>query len=354
MRRAALLGACLSLLTFTPAIATEYSVAIFPAHGDRASAQDWEQAYQLATATPGLTAYFFAATWGEFVDDDHNRLEEFKSTVRHAQVSKLPGYLGIQVINTAQRGVPKEFKRTRWTKPELLIKFDDTLKQLASVTAADIKWLSIGNEADVYLADNEDELEDFLKFYEQAAKTARRYFPNAKIGITVTFDGFSGKRRKIVEQLVNVSDGVFITYYPVTPKLTLKTDTEAEQDIASMLTAYPSKPIYIQELGFPSSPVVGSSDAAQATYFKKMIATLNATPNISYVNLFLLHDFSPGVCKALQRAYKMIGSDFAALLCSLGLFDTNGKAKESWQVILDALKPVVSVPPPETEPEKSR
>lgn len=352
MIRAALLGACLSFLT-VPALAAEYSVSIFPAHGENASAQEWEQAYQLGTATPGLTAYFFAATWGELVDDDHNRLEEFKTTARHAQVTKLPGYLGIQVINTAQRGLPKDFKRARWTKPELLIKFDDTLKQLAGVAGADVKWLSIGNETDVYLADNEDELEDFLKFYEQGAKTARRYFPNAKIGITVTFDGFSGKRKTIVEQLINASDGVFITYYPVNPKLTLKSDTEIEQDITSLLAAYPTKPIYIQELGYPSSPVVGSSEALQAAYFKKMIASLNATPNVGFVNLFLLHDFSPGVCKALQRVYKITGSDFAAVLCSLGLFDTNGKAKESWQVILDALKPSAPAPVSETPPAKS-
>ena len=169
------------------------------------------------------------------------------------------------------RALPKDLQKKRWTRPELLLQFDETAQKLAAVGATDIKWISIGNEADVYLAEHDDEVDDFLKFYEQAAKTARRYFPNAKIGITVTFDGLTEKRKDLTAKLVAASDGVFLTYYPVTPRLTLKNDTQIAQDMTALLAAYPAKEIYFQELGYPSAEKIGSSEGQQADYFKKMI-----------------------------------------------------------------------------------
>lgn len=357
MRRAALLAAALTSLALTPASAAQYSVSVFPAHGEKATPEEWSQAYTLATRTPGLSAYFFAATWGELVDSDHNRFEEFRTIAQAGQAAKLPGYLGIQVINTAVRALPNDLQKKRWTKPELLLRFDETAQKLSAVAATDIKWISIGNEADVYLADHDDEVEDFLKFYEQAAKTARRYFPNAKIGITVTFDGLTGKRKDLVARLVAASDGVFMTYYPATPKLTMKDEAQIAQDMTALLTAYPNKEIYFQELGYPSSEKVGSSEAEQAAYFKKMLPQINAHPNIAYANIFLLHDLSPAVCKALLSFYKLSGSDYGAFLCSLGLFDTEGKPKESWSAIQEALKPQATpiAPAPEAPlPTKKR
>ncbi len=344
MKRLALLAASACLLAAGAAQAADYSIAIFPTKGEKASPRDWNDAYKLALQTPGVNAWFFAAMWSELEDGDHNRFPEY-ANIRTAAHPASPGFLGIQVINTAERGVPKDLRRKRWTNPEMLVQFDQTLQRLANVDGNKVKWLSIGNEADVYLAAHPDEVDDFVTFYRQAAAAARRYFPNAKIGVTVTFDGITGPRQDLTNGLIKLSDALFVTYYPVSADLTMKPDAQIDADLKAITSAALDKPIFFQELGYPSSSVVGASEDLQAAYFTRMIARFRDDPKVEFVNLFLLHDFSPAVCRELLKYYKLDGEEMSAFLCSLGLIGTNGTPKKSWDAIKAAFAPPDAAPP---------
>jgi len=335
------------LLSTCPVLAADIAITAFPAHGEKATNSDIDAAQKLATATPGITSYFFAATWDEIATEDSKRINDLKIAAYYGGQTSLPAYLGIQTINTTERGLPSRFRKARWTKTEMLLEFDEFLRGLVPTTGQNVRWLSLGNEADVYLAEHPDELEDYLSFYKKATISARRVFPSAKIGITVTYDGLTGERSAIAGKLIAASDAVFITYYPV--KFTVKSPEIIDKELTDLQAMFPEKQIIFQEIGFPSSPKLNSSETIQSAFFETTLPKLKASPAVGFINLFALHDFSPSVCRALQSQYNNKSEFFRDYLCTLGFFTTSGKPKKSWKSIETALHPVDT-----SSPEKKK
>jgi hypothetical protein len=94
----------------------------------------------------------------------------------------------------------------------------------------------------------------------------------------------------------------------------------------------------VQELGYPASPLNGSSDVQQAEFFTDAIAQWKLRADkMPFVSLFLLHDFTPQQCTDFSAYYNLPNQpQFIGYLCSLGLRKADGTARPSWQAVRTA------------------
>jgi hypothetical protein len=98
-------------------------------------------------------------------------------------------------------------------------------------------------------------------------------------------------------------------------------------------------PVLLQEVGYPSSDVLHSSEAEQVEFVQNVFAAWkSAGDSIPYLNYFLLHDFNEALCGALEGYYGLRNPNFHAYLCTLGLRQANGTPKLAWQTFVDETK----------------
>lgn len=259
----------------------------------------------------------------------------------HDTIGLIP-YFGVSLINTVKRDMPRDLLETPWDDPALLPRFEALIKATREKLPADLGFFVIGNEVDVYFEKNPAELGPYLSFYHQAHAIVRRYYPQARIGITVTYEGLIKGRSEIIRQVVAASDAAFFTLYPI---IDLKPETtdSINGHLDRLTAAAQGKDIYLQEVGFPSASGLGSSEQMQAEVFATMIPAIEARPQIKLASIFLLHDLDPKLCRGLVGYYGFTEAPTALatalydFLCSLGVRRLDGSAKPAWDVVAQLL-----------------
>ncbi|MDQ2768728.1 MAG: hypothetical protein M3Y30_16425, partial [Gemmatimonadota bacterium] len=170
---------------------------------------------------------------------------------------------------------------------------------------------------------------------------AHATMPGVRVGVTGGFEGVVGSSRAQMAALNTRSDVVMLTYYPIGEGFAVGAPTSARADFPAMLAAAGSKPVVIQELGYPASPLLGSSDAMQAEFFADAIdqwAGIDGA-RMPYVNLFLLHDFTDEECHAFGDYYGIPdNAQFEAYLCTLGLRHADGTPRVAWEAVVSAAR----------------
>lgn len=270
--------------------------------------------------------------------DLERRLGGFEYGVKQGLVP----YFGISIINTVKRDMPDDLISLKWEDPILLERFTKLVTELKSKLPESLPYFVIGNEVDVYFQKHPDEIGSYLAFYEKAKAVVKQNFPKAQIGISVTMEGLTKQERKeIVLKVVKSSDAAFFTFYPVFNMQPGKMGETAKY-LDLVIAAAGGKDVILQEIGFPSSTVVGSSPALQAEFYSNIIPAINVRPEIKMASIFVLHDLEPPLCSILTHYYG-IGAEnnangfFQEFLCSLGVHDMNGRPKPAWGVLATEL-----------------
>jgi hypothetical protein len=216
------------------------------------------------------------------------------------------------------------------------------LKAFLDTYGSQIDSIAIGNEVDVYLnSTTPPEWTDYATFYGAASTFIHTNYPAIRVGVTSTFDGATNSvSGPLMASLNSVSDVIMMNYYPLntnyTPINPSNIPALVAGDFATMLAhAAPlNKPILLQEVGFPSSTALGSSEALQATFVQSVFtAWLNAGDNIPYLNFFLLHDDTPAACQQIAAQFSVSDPNFVLFFCSLGLRNSNGTDKMAWPAL---------------------
>jgi exo-beta-1,3-glucanase (GH17 family) len=155
--------------------------------------------------------------------------------------------------------------------------------------------------------------------------------PQLSVGVTTTFSGYSAGNPAAVQALNAASDVVILTYYPLQGDSQVIAATAPATDLPMMISLAGNKPVVLQEAGFPSGTLNGSSDTDQqqfvASLFQSWRAAGSQMPFLSY---FLLYDLDATTCNALGVYYGSSDPAFLSFLCSLGLRTSDGTAKPAW------------------------
>ena len=109
-----------------------------------------------------------------------------------------------------------------------------------------------------------------------------------------------------------------------------------------MMKAVGDLPVLFQEVGYPSGylpvPSNGSSEEKQRAFMENFFAAIKAYPQIRFVSVLQLSDWSAAICDAFGQYYGSDAPPFKEYLCSLGLWTNDGKEKAAYQAFLAALK----------------
>ncbi len=297
------------------------------------------EALNLASSA-GAQGDVYTQTWKELEPSPGQfRLDDLKNTTAYVAGARgFQVFFGLQVINTVAREVPPDLQNVPFDSPQMIGRFHALIDAIAPILDAHYLYLSIGNEVDGYL-ETHDEWAAYATFYNDAVAYIHQKVPHLQVGVTVGFDGARRDTPQQVEKLTANSDVVILTYYPFDADFRVRDPSAPLTDFPLMLALAGDKPLILQEVGYPTSALLGSSEQKQAEFVRSVFqAWSQAEGRIPLLNFFLEHDLTADICHQLVGYYGVSGQKFYDFLCTLGLITADGRQKPAWQAFVDEAK----------------
>lgn len=240
--------------------------------------------------------------------------------------ANMPVMLTIGTIDTNNKFVPANFNSVAFDDISLRTAFKTMLtNMMPHLVNTQLVSLQIGNEVDAYLGTDPAAWAKYKIFFDDVAAHARTLRPGLLVGTTVTLTAaINPTLQPLVQSLQATADIISITYYPLNADFSVKSSAAVANEMAALVTAFSSKPIYFQEIGFPSGVGSASSEEMQRQFVADFFATWDifATqiPVVSWVNYT---EWSPATVNAFGTQYGVcpgpLCSGFKEFLQTLGL-----------------------------------
>ena len=288
---------------------------------------------------------------GQFVSYRWSDLEPSSGVYRFADFSRTLEYLGngrgfgillgLQVVNTNVKETPSDLLALPFDSLRVKQRFHTLIDSLARYLNPHVHYLSIGNEVDVYCSVHPDQWSAYRNFYDDAVRYIHSTVPGLRVGVTSTFSGATGSEAGQVSALNSSSDVYILTYYPLAENFLVRDPSSPQVDFPQMIRLAGARLLILQEVGYPSAQLLGSSEQKQADFVTYAFSAWSAAgKQLQFLNFFALHDFSEQLCDTLLRYYGVpdTAASFKAYLCSLGLRRADGTPKQSWQAMTDAAR----------------
>lgn len=276
------------------------------------------------------------ASAGTFTDPG-NALSSF-NTLLPAEGMKLS--LSIVPISTNLNLMPSNLKALNFDDPLVVCRFQKMLSFVFSkIPNLQLVSMQFGNEIDSYSTANQISFwAQYWSFFVQASNTAKQLRPGLKTSIVSTLYGANGHSSNVLaqgglQQIYNSSDIVALTYYPLNDNFTIKNISEIQSDINSIVSLYPSKPIYFNEIGLPSgASYVASSDTIQKQFISQVFKVWDQYANqITKLSFLRLNDLSLSAAQATAVTYSLPGNNqFIEYIQTLGLRTYTGSDKPAF------------------------
>jgi hypothetical protein len=240
-------------------------------------------------------------------------------------------------IETTRRSVPAGLRRARWDSRRMLATYRALIARAAPHLSPQVAYISIANEADVYLGAHPRQVGPFMRFARAEIGELRRRLPWAKVGVTVTYSGLVGARPGLARALAQLGNATIVTYYPLGAGYRPRPAASPLADIPAMVALAHGRPLVVQEAGYPSASSLHSSPFAQAAFVRNVFDAWNRTPRaIPFLSFYTLFDPPARECGQTEAL---------AFLCSLGLRDGNGRPKPAWSAFRTGVRSIVADSP---------
>lgn len=232
----------------------------------------------------------------------------------------LKNSITIAPINTNVVEVPADLAGTAWDDPALIARFNAMQTFLFSrIPAVTLTAYCIGNEVDATLS-TAPAVAAYKTFYEAARAHARALRPGLAVGCTVMLSGLIGPSKALYQSLNASSDLIALTYYPMNADFTVKPPSQVPLDVDAALAAYPLQPLFIKEIGYPSSAICNSSEELQRQFVVEVFKVWDAhADRIPLLYFFLLSEWSQAQVDQLALYYGAATPAFKEFLKTLGL-----------------------------------
>ncbi len=296
------------------------------------------------TVAAGSKRALVAKTWSELEPKRGKyELDDLKEHLQWLEQRNQDLFLGLQLINTVKKETSTDLLDKAWDSPEMAERAIDIVRRMLALAPRNkLIYVSFGNEVDVYFEKNPKEVDPFVTLFFAVKKQIESEYPNAVLGITGTFEGFKN-RRDILTRINRDTDVMMLTYYPL-----MHGGTQSPQsphvDFPVIAEFANGKPVVLQEAGYPSSAVVGSSEEDQAIFIRELFkAWQDNAAAFPHINIFLQTDLGSRVCDKLMGYYDLesVKDIFVAHICTLGLKDAYGKPKKAWTMLIDEVAPAL-------------
>jgi hypothetical protein len=241
--------------------------------------------------------------------------------------------LTIAPIHTNKKVVPDDLRKTPFNDPTMIRRFTEMLDWVfTQIPDLELRSLVIGSEMDVYLGSDEDQWQQYRTFYREVRNHLREKHPNLPVAAEATFEGLTGYAQDQMKELNEYSDIIGVSYYPL-EDFTVKDPSFVAFDFSTLTELY-DKPIYFYQLGYPSSPLLDSSETKQSEFIREVFTAWDVYESqIKLIDFTWLHDLSQEAVRENEQFYGMTDDRFAAFLGSLGLRTYDGTDKEAFKTL---------------------
>ena len=239
----------------------------------------------------------------------------------------------ITPIDVPGRFLPAYLEGKKFNDPLVIHSFNNLIDALFNasdgiVDPSRVIALSVGNEIDHYnWAANNDEISEYKEFLLAIKPKVNSY--GIPLHFTGTLYGMS-QSGNIWLDMGQVVDKVSFTYYPLNSDFTVKSPDVVFSDLNSITTKFTGKDLFLQEIGYPSSTTLNSSQAKQAEFFCNFFNAWDShREQITHVSILRFNDVSEVLAQATAVAYGIPGNiAFIEYIRTLGIRTWNGKGEE--------------------------
>lgn len=318
----------------------------FGIHVTAAADGDYVRAYQ-AARDAGIDLFPLALNWTDLEKPTGWDLATLDIADAFFGPQGLPIYLTItSPINTIVPEVPSRLDGLAFDDAQVIAGFEALLDSIHGHTShLEIRTLIIGNEIDATLGDDPAAWARYRTFFEATRDHAKSLWgPSLAVGATLTRDGLSRSAvGAAIDGLIAASDLASITYYPIAGDFVVRGPSVAGADLDGVVARIASKPIYFQEVGYPSSSVIGGSEETQRQFAEAVFEAWDRHPDrIKYFAWLWLTDLSAQQTADLVRYYGAEGTAIATnlgeYLRTLGLRRHDGGPKPAYTAIAEMLR----------------
>ena len=249
--------------------------------------------------------------------------------------------LALDPVDGFVSGMPLDLQGTPFDDPIVIERYKKMLDHaLSRLSNVDVNLLLVGNEVSPYL-EQTGQWQAYTTFYEAVGSYARSVagVDVGATGIGPSDDPAENKLSTVSAQMQALnqhSDVISLTYYPAL----------LETSFDWLVATYADKPIVVTEIGFPSSHLVGSSEALQAAAVRQVFEAWDQhATQVSHLVFFTLHDMSAEeaqgwedlICQEIPEACGEDPGVIAALMSSFGLrtYSGSGADKEGFIALIE-------------------
>jgi hypothetical protein len=283
----------------------------------------------------GATGLFQSATWHDLESSKNVfTLDSLTSILDSTPQQTL--LVNLKVLDTTSKSTPTFLTNTAFNTPAMKTEFHHLIDHLAPHLKGKVKYLSVGNEVDVWLSQHPDQWSAYTDFFTDAVSYIHTTLPGIQVGVTSTYDGYMGPDRTHLATLNATSDTWIATYYPVDGHFVPRSPDVVLTELPALVSLAADKPMVLQEVGYPSAVSLGSSEQAQAKFVTNVFQAWRALDSkVPFLNYVLQHDITASLCTQYAGYYGVgaVSADvvnWEAYFCSLGLRNATGSAKVAW------------------------
>lgn len=237
--------------------------------------------------------------------------------------------LTISPISTNHLEVPSDLTSTAFDSPVMISRFKILLDSIKIHSPSLVlSSLVIGSEHDIYIGGNATLWNQYTTFYDSVGAYAKTLWPGLKIATELTHTGL--KLYNSFAQTLNTnSDYIGVSYYPLNSDFTVKPYSSIFNDLDTVITLYPVKPICFYQYGYPTSTTCNSSEAQQAAFITQTFAYWDVLyDHILMIDFTWLHDLDTATVNYYSSYYGITDTVFLEYLRTLGFRTWNGNGTD--------------------------
>ena len=255
--------------------------------------------------------------------------------------------LVLRPLDTIGPSLPSDLVGKAFNDPLVITAFDNFLTnlhgQLTTLNATGkLKWIHVGNEIDASLGSDVTKWAQWQAFF-VAAKNKIETLWGAGIVVSSIVEFSALEDVNIRAQYLSFLpqlDSAALTYYPLNADFTMRPPATVATDFDLMTSAITTKPILLQENGYPSSMVNNSSETLQADFISAVFKAWDKhMDRISLIDFTWQYDVDEATVDQWVMDFGLSGNnEFKYYLWTLGLSNYDGTEKLALQRLRDELQ----------------
>jgi hypothetical protein len=291
---------------------------------------DWGESIALMKTTTSNHLHY-AKVWNEIERTAGTYdLEEVRFIIERS--APLDVAFNLRIIDAGSRNMPAAYRGLAWDSPTMIERVLAVIDALAPVLGTRPWSYAIGNEIDLYFQSRPAEVPAYGRLLERVKSHLRVRHPAACMTTSMQASAAS-QLRALYAPIFALVDHVTFTYYPLGVNFQVRPPSAAAADLQALINVARPRPVFLQEIGYPTSALLGSSPELQAEFVRRafeFVRTAGASQILGATVLFQA-DMPGWLVDMIANAYGLPNSEpFKAFIATLGLRDERDRPKPGW------------------------